>query len=383
MVGMIRRFRADRLNGRISCDFAFSEDINIITGRNGSGKTTVLKAIWYLMSANIELIPTEMSFDLLELEADDFKVGFQKLTAPSDAASQEVDKLIFYYQVGYDEEIKIELTNEQIQEEDQPVRNANRGIGRLSRSIFFPTFRRIEGGFSMNESDLTRRGRRPSRRDAISTGFADLSERLSFFDHTFVSSISTDDIVRLLTEKYATVSETTNRQHKELSNEIIALTTRYTRSREGTEEQQLHQVQHILEQVNAKVLDFNARVEVELKPFTTLSQLVSQIFADKGIKVAENIVLGDVTNSINSGLLSSGEKQMLSFLCYNALADGKTIFIDEPEISLHADWQRILFPTLIKQETGNQFIIATHSPFIYTKYADKELTLNIDRGDGS
>ena len=55
--------------------------------------------------------------------------------------------------------------------------------------------------------------------------------------------------------------------------------------------------------------------------------------------------------------------------------------IDEPELSLHVDWQRQLFPTLLKQGTSNQFIVATHSPFIYSKYPDKELMLSSDKGN--
>ncbi len=72
---------------------------------------------------------------------------------------------------------------------------------------------------------------------------------------------------------------------------------------------------------------------------------------------------------------------MLSFFCYNAFSSDSCLFIDEPEISLHVDWQRILFPLLLKQSMGNQFIVATHSPFIYLKYADKELVLDSDRGN--
>ena len=72
---------------------------------------------------------------------------------------------------------------------------------------------------------------------------------------------------------------------------------------------------------------------------------------------------------------------MLSFLCYNAFSENAAIFIDEPELSLHVDWQRLLLPTLLEQGTGNQFFIATHSPFIYAKYPDKEIPLGDDRGD--
>ncbi|EPK0554834.1 AAA family ATPase, partial [Acinetobacter baumannii] len=86
-------------------------------------------------------------------------------------------------------------------------------------------------------------------------------------------------------------------------------------------------------------------------------------------------------------VLSSGEKQILTLISYNSFFDNTIFFIDEPEISLHADWQRILFRILMKQNPTNQFIISTHSPFIYSKYPDKELCIDpkSDRGneDGS
>ncbi|MYA99463.1 ATP-binding protein, partial [Candidatus Poribacteria bacterium] len=79
--------------------------------------------------------------------------------------------------------------------------------------------------------------------------------------------------------------------------------------------------------------------------------------------------------SISSDKLSSCEKQILSFLSYNAFYNNTPIFIDEPELSLHIDWQRLLLPTLLDQSTGNQFFIATHSPFIFSGYRHKEIPL--------
>ncbi|EDZ47000.1 conserved hypothetical protein [Rhodobacterales bacterium Y4I] len=72
---------------------------------------------------------------------------------------------------------------------------------------------------------------------------------------------------------------------------------------------------------------------------------------------------------------------MLSFICYNAFYKNSVIFIDEPELSLHVDWQRQLFHILNGQESGNQFVFATHSPFIYGKYPDKEIAIGFDRGE--
>ena len=34
----------------------------------------------------------------------------------------------------------------------------------------------------------------------------------------------------------------------------------------------------------------------------------------------------------------------------------------------------------MSQETDNQFIVSTHSPFIYSKYPEKELALALDKG---
>ena len=56
-------------------------------------------------------------------------------------------------------------------------------------------------------------------------------------------------------------------------------------------------------------------------------------------------------------------------------------FIDEPEISLHADWQRKFIPLLTDQSPTNQFFISTHSPFIYSLYTDKEIEISTDKGE--
>lgn len=75
----------------------------------------------------------------------------------------------------------------------------------------------------------------------------------------------------------------------------------------------------------------------------------------------------------NFNNLSSGEKQILilaTLLYFNNLKE-KTILIDEPELSLHIEWQKnflkMLNPLLKK---NNQILIATHSP---------NLASNVDR----
>lgn len=69
--------------------------------------------------------------------------------------------------------------------------------------------------------------------------------------------------------------------------------------------------------------------------------------------------------------LSSGERQILSMVYFASwLSDQEVILIDEPEISLHVDWQRRLLPMLEKQLSGKQLIACTHSPIILRPYQE-------------
>ena len=64
--------------------------------------------------------------------------------------------------------------------------------------------------------------------------------------------------------------------------------------------------------------------------------------------------------------LSSGEKQILVILLTVLVQDNKPsiLFMDEPEISLHLDWQRKLIQYIRELNPNVQIILATHSPGI-------------------
>jgi len=65
--------------------------------------------------------------------------------------------------------------------------------------------------------------------------------------------------------------------------------------------------------------------------------------------------------------LSSGEKHILAILarvCLSAF-DKNTLFIaDEPELSLHLEWQRKIIPAINQISPEMQVIVATHSPAV-------------------
>lgn len=72
--------------------------------------------------------------------------------------------------------------------------------------------------------------------------------------------------------------------------------------------------------------------------------------------------------------LSSGEKHLLVILgrvCLSSFV-GSTVFIaDEPELSLHLEWQREILPAISRLSPETQIIVATHSPAIISSKAKK------------
>jgi predicted ATPase len=71
--------------------------------------------------------------------------------------------------------------------------------------------------------------------------------------------------------------------------------------------------------------------------------------------------------------LSSGEKHILVILGRAALSKEKgSVFIaDEPELSLHLTWQRMMLPSILELSPKSQIIVATHSPAIIPRNANK------------
>ncbi|MBR0099759.1 MAG: ATP-binding protein [Treponema sp.] len=92
-------------------------------------------------------------------------------------------------------------------------------------------------------------------------------------------------------------------------------------------------------------------------------------FADTSL-VVENIYSND--EQLALGMLSSGEKNILC-LILEIIFLGKSnsiFFIDEPETSLHIEWQSNLVNCLLEicNKYDNQIIITTHSPEIVGEY---------------
>ena len=372
---MIRKLEVEGLNTRVDGAWEFNEDLNIITGRNGSGKTTLLKLIWYLISGNLGQVISDIPFRSVAIETDSFSLSI--IQTENKNVKLECE---FANNVNMPGDFEIPLRRE----DNERMQVVGMQTRREMNSLFFPSFRRIEGGFArlsshiptvdaaMYEFEQSWRRHAEGVTGALQGAMTQLSTIMSVYDdHKFIASISTHDIGDLLTKEHTDVYKKTNELHVKLSEDITQRTS---------ETKSLNDTAPILASIQKRVEEVNKERELLQRPLSMLEERILDILQYKGIHVASQITFGEAEEAIESDKLSAGEQQMLSFLCYNTFSENAAIFIDEPELSLHVDWQRLLLPTLLEQETGNQFFIATHSPFIYTEYPEKEILLGEDRG---
>jgi len=102
---------------------------------------------------------------------------------------------------------------------------------------------------------------------------------------------------------------------------------------------------------------------------------VNKFLDGKQLKIGRNIEEKRPTKrlvSISTGAghsygmnaLSSGERQIITMLyCASRTKFTSGMFlIDEPELSLHIDWQRIILNELTRQAPDRQIVVCTHSP---------------------
>lgn len=71
--------------------------------------------------------------------------------------------------------------------------------------------------------------------------------------------------------------------------------------------------------------------------------------------------------------LSAGEKHLLFILLHALMAEGSSLLLDEPEMSMHIDWQRELLQAIKELNPRAQVIAATHSPEIMANLPDDKI----------
>jgi ABC-type glutathione transport system ATPase component len=118
------------------------------------------------------------------------------------------------------------------------------------------------------------------------------------------------------------------------------------------------------------------------QPKKRFQDIVDELFAETGKKIVrtENeIRFSQIGETLVPYQLSSGEKQMLAILLTVLVEDGQphVLFMDEPEVSLHIEWQKRLIDLVLELNPNVQIILTTHSPaVIMSGWMDKVTEVN-------
>lgn len=105
------------------------------------------------------------------------------------------------------------------------------------------------------------------------------------------------------------------------------------------------------------------------EPKKKFQDLIDNLFSDTGKKIirTENeIRFSQIGETLHPYQLSSGEKQMLVILLTVLIEDNLpyVLFMDEPEVSLHIEWQKRLIDLILDLNPNVQIILTTHSPAV-------------------
>lgn len=105
------------------------------------------------------------------------------------------------------------------------------------------------------------------------------------------------------------------------------------------------------------------------EPKKKFQDMIDDLFSDTGKKIirTENeIRFTQIGETLHPYQLSSGEKQMLVILLTVLIEDNLpyVLFMDEPEVSLHIEWQKRLIDLILDLNPNVQIILTTHSPAV-------------------
>lgn len=136
----------------------------------------------------------------------------------------------------------------------------------------------------------------------------------------------------------------------------------------------------------AELAKENEKIKEKIRqPKMLFEELINDFFLSSGThkKIAitseGQVVFETRGKKLHLTDLSSGEKQIVitfASLIFGFKSKGTGIFIvDEPEASLHLEWQNKFVPAILKTNKNIQLIFATHSPELIGEYRSKAVRL--------
>lgn len=131
----------------------------------------------------------------------------------------------------------------------------------------------------------------------------------------------------------------------------------------------------LVQEVVGEVADVQKGIDVAQEPQHRIETLLGRLYGGRKkveLRGSEVVVLVG-KESIPLQSLSSGEKQLLQLLLECLATGPNPVLIDEPELSLHVDWQNGLVSCMRTVNEKAQLIMATHAPEVMANLSDRDI----------
>lgn len=133
-----------------------------------------------------------------------------------------------------------------------------------------------------------------------------------------------------------------------------------------------------IRQIIARIEEVEEDRERALRPQRELKAVIERLYGgNKLLSLDGPDGLGVYVNGGETRIpieqLSSGERQLLRILLETMIAERSCVVIDEPELSMHVDWQRELVQSMRLVNPECQMILATHSPEVMALVPDENI----------
>lgn len=398
-----------------------NQNINFLIGKNGSGKTTILNILTATLNLNLNEIEN-LDFKKIEIilvqETKNKKISLEKVLEGEIKFIYKISKNkyeiserdirnYFRFNIINNLNRKNNLNIEKLKEVLKEIININLlDTDRLTKNNrevferdFYDEYRYeykkriinpvdIKLNFLIKElktykltlkaklEDLTAEFQRKVLELLIYNKDSDNNENNKENTFGMISQIEKD-----LKEFYKEF----NYQKKDIDKQIANHTASLKKEIEGETLKEEFKTNLVLLTRTKKVLeivkDLKGEKNIILSPINSYLDKLNAFMEDKNFSISDEgelkILLKNRKKEIRIEELSSGEKQIIILLTEILLQKNKVnVFIaDEPEISLHIGWQRVLVDAILELNSEAQIIFATHSPDIVNR--KKEYIINM------
>lgn len=435
MANTVRYIQALGIHGRFDLELELQPGVNILYGKNGTGKTTLLHILANILNGDFERFAF-LPFETIEVELDDK----QKIKL-REYSHREGNKVEVSINNKPFTEFLVEEIKEKFTRRSSSTRSINpTKIRPVLSTAYFPAFRTLieasgyndeatsyydAAGAYLGEIRLGGSSRELNPTDFARRFFGNFVPSLNYPSPEEVSRRISQEMQKALND----IADTDRQLLSKAFLDIFATLSKESNPDENQLEPILEKIQTLLENTSIPIMNdssvgeevysnlrplvlaFKARPgkediyvpilevykssleeraniqEKALKIINTYITSVNRFLDDKQIVLLKSssqklptlqVQFNNTSVSSQIQALSSGERQIVTLL-YSAthMSGQRVVLIDEPEISLHIDWQSLLIPEMVAQLQDRQIITCTHSPMIGADYEDQMIELEL------